>query len=151
VNNAEIRPELAIAAQFTDPQAIIAEGEIDMQSLTEIVGTEPDGGWCEVFQKASLAKQVGDWQTILTLWDDAQNRGFQPADGYELLPFIEAFAFSGDWNAAAELSLQAYQISPLSQTMICADWEQFSTTFRNNAERELANEFIENSLGCSSE
>ena len=151
VNNQAIKPEFAAAAQYTNLGAIVPEADQGAKALTEIFGPKPDGGWCEVFQKASLAKQVGDWQTILTLWDDAQDRGLQPADGYELLPFIEAFAFSGDWNAAAKLSLQAYQISPFSQSMICADWEQFSTTFRNNAERELANEIIENSLGCSSE
>lgn len=59
----------------------------------EIFGAEPEHGWCYYYQKAGLARQQGDWDAVLALYDEASGLGLKPADPVEWLPFYQAFAY----------------------------------------------------------
>jgi len=65
-----------------------------------IFGAEPPHTWCYYFEKADLARQMQDWETVLQLKADSDSQGFAPDLGAEFLPFIEAYAQTGHWEQA---------------------------------------------------
>ncbi len=93
-----------------------------------IFGNEPPHTWCYYFEKADLARQVQDWQAVLQLGQQARDRGFAPGMGAEYLPFIEAYAQTGQWSQAFDLSVSASKVNPAFdlRPTLCADWSQFS-------------------------
>jgi hypothetical protein len=62
---------------------------------TRLFGPEPARGWCYVYQQAALARQMGDWQKIGALYDEAQAKGWKPNDTSEYFPFIEGLVNMG--------------------------------------------------------
>jgi len=60
-----------------------------------IFGPEPPHDWCYYYQKAALARQQGDWETIHKLYKEALELGLYPNDSVEWLPFVQAYALLG--------------------------------------------------------
>lgn len=89
-----------------------------------VFGAEPTPTWCYYFEKADLARQQGQWDTVLSLMADAQQQGLQPSVGIEWLPLVEAHARSGDWAAALELSVTIHGMQMKNDSMLCALWSQ---------------------------
>jgi len=75
--------------------------------------------------------------------------GFEPYFGTEYLPIIQAFAYTGEWDTASDLSLHAYELSPKSQSMICAEWTKLAIEFPDKTEQKSAHDLVKNSLSCS--
>lgn len=69
-----------------------------------LFGPEPEHKWCYYFQKADLARQAGDWETIVQLYEDAKNRLLTPNDQIELMPFLQAYAYFGDIKMVRQIS-----------------------------------------------
>ncbi len=88
------------------------------------LGPEPAHGWCYFYEKADLARQQGDWQTAAALGDEALANGLQAQEALEWLPFVEAYAHTGDLQQARELSDRANQ--PAVQPGLCAVWQRVS-------------------------
>ncbi len=63
-----------------------------------IFGNEPQHGWCFYYEKASLAAQQGDWQTVASLGGKALGLGYYPSDSVEWLPFLQAYVALGERN-----------------------------------------------------
>jgi hypothetical protein len=61
-----------------------------------IFGAEPAHNWCYFFEKADLASQNKDWTTVLDLAKEAVNQKFHPNERLEWMPFLQAYAISGD-------------------------------------------------------
>lgn len=89
-----------------------------------VFGAEPAHAWCYFFEKADLARQQGQWDTVLSLMADAQQQGLQPNVGIEWLPLVEAYARTGDWNAALELSATVHAMQMKNDSMLCTVWGQ---------------------------
>lgn len=60
-----------------------------------IFGAEPAHGWCYYYQKASLARQKGEWQEIGKLYDQLLELGLDTDDKSEMIPFFEALVNLG--------------------------------------------------------
>jgi hypothetical protein len=90
-----------------------------------IFGAEIAHTWCYFFEKADLARQRKDWKTILSLGAEAEAKDFNPISGGEYLPFIEAFAHTGQWSKANDLSLAALKITPDLKPVLCNNWGRF--------------------------
>jgi hypothetical protein len=88
----------------------------------DIFGPEPAHAWCYFFEKADLARQMEDWNGVLDLYKQAQRLGFNPGHGAEYIPFIEAFAQTGDWQKAYELTIAAEKLTPRHKRMLCSNW-----------------------------
>jgi hypothetical protein len=69
-----------------------------------VFGPEPEYDWCYYYQKAALARQRGDWDAVLTLGNDALNKGLAPAELIEWMPFLQAYARAGDIDRLVELA-----------------------------------------------
>jgi len=93
---------------------------------TDIFGPEPAHTWCYFFEKADLARQMKDWNEALELYQQAQRLGFNPGYGAEYIPFIEAFAQTGDWQKAYDLTVAAEELTPRHKRMLCSNWYRFA-------------------------
>jgi hypothetical protein len=77
---------------------------------TEIFGERAKDTWCYFYQKADLARQFKDWGRVVELWQAAGEKHLKPHNGIEYLPFIEGFAYQGDWQAARGVNPSGEQV-----------------------------------------
>jgi hypothetical protein len=68
-----------------------------------IFGSEPEHGWCYYYQKASLARQTGDWEEIGRLYDQVNDLNLATNDKSEMIPFFEALVNLGRYDEARVL------------------------------------------------
>jgi len=87
-----------------------------------IFGPEPAHTWCYFFQKADLARQTKDWDNVIVLYTEAQQMGLNPDYGAEYIPFIEAYAQTGDWQKAYDLTMAAEKLTSRHKKLLCANW-----------------------------
>ena len=69
----------------------------------QIFGPEPERSWCYYYQKASLARQTGNWAEIGKLYDQANALKLEASDKSELIPFFEALINLGRLDDAKAL------------------------------------------------
>jgi len=69
----------------------------------EIFGTEPPHDWCYYYQKASLARQMGDWQEVGKLYDQTLHLKLEAGDSSEVIPFFEGLVNLGRYDEARAL------------------------------------------------
>ena len=81
---------------------IIPSGEAPLPPAS-IFGTEPPHGWCYYYQKASLARQAGDWEEIGRLYDEVQELRLETDDTSEVIPFLEGLVNLGRYEDAQSL------------------------------------------------
>jgi hypothetical protein len=91
---------------------------------TEIFGKEPAHNWCYYFQKADLARQLGDWQSVVRLGNEAQEKGFSPSSPQEWLPFIEGYAYTGQWEKALKRTREAFEMDEAVAPRLCRAWQR---------------------------
>jgi uncharacterized membrane protein len=86
----EVEHILTDAAPHTPPEVIF--------------GPEPAHDWCYIYQKATLARQKGDWDQVAALLTEAGEKGSVPQDSIEWLPFIQAAAMLEDGERVQEIA-----------------------------------------------
>ena len=69
---------------------------------------DPKTTWCYFFQKAEVARQIGDWEQVAAIAGEAAKGKFYPQDLSENLPFIEAYGRLGRWD---EFERSFYSVS----------------------------------------
>jgi hypothetical protein len=113
-------------------------------------GAEPDHTWCYYFEKADLARQYGDWETIRDLGNEAQSLSHRPNDPYEWLPFIEGYIHVRDWEKARELTLEVYDQNPNLLLAVCSAWTRSTVMMTiSPSESEIVSS-INKEIGCPS-
>jgi hypothetical protein len=140
---------------FTDGQDIL----IPVSNLSQIIpdpkaappdpdifGPEPPHDWCYFFEKADLARQTKDWKAAIALLKQAKKQGFAPEFGAEYIPFIEAYAQTGDWRTAYELTLAAQKQNSGLKKMLCVNWSRLGGL--PSADAKIVAQ-VRQSLSCS--
>jgi hypothetical protein len=126
--NAGILPNLtqleADSIQISNLDQIISNPPFHKIPPRELLPNEPDHDWCYYFEKADLARQSGDWQTIINLGLDAKNRSLKPRNQSEWLPFIEANIRLGKIEEAASLSKLSLQTADKYLPGLCYTWDR---------------------------
>jgi hypothetical protein len=119
-------PENVTAAiPLSDPSRIASQAEPVSPPSPPFI-QEPPHGWCYFYEKAELARQLRDWETIAELRLQADRRGLAPEDPFEWLPFVEAEARVGRLAWAIERSTQSLAEEPKLQRGLCALWGRVS-------------------------
>jgi hypothetical protein len=113
-----------------------------------IFGPEPAHTWCYTFQKADLARQAGDWDEVIRLWQQALAAGFGPRHTREYMPFIEAYARAADWKTAEKLTLRAGTITEKARHPLCALWQRLRAETEASEQRENAFSQVNDRLDC---
>jgi hypothetical protein len=85
---------------------------------------EPAHTWCYFYEKAELARQLADWSSIVQLGSQAARQGFSPQDPFEWLPFMEAYARTGDLVAAEAMTRKVWAEAPKTHRGLCLLWDR---------------------------
>jgi len=115
---AELPEDAPAALRWSAPQSDINRIVVDATPPVprpSIFGDEPPRTWCYYFQKADLARQMSDWETVAALGDEARRNGYRPQDATEWLPFIQGYAGVGRCDEARELSAAVLESLPSTQ------------------------------------
>ncbi len=88
--------------EYSRVDRIISSGPAHIPPRS-IFGTEPPHGWCYYYQKASLARQAGDWEEIGRLYDQVHDLGLETDDKSEIMPFFEGLVNLGRLEDARSL------------------------------------------------
>ncbi|HQP09557.1 MAG TPA: hypothetical protein PLY85_11120, partial [Anaerolineaceae bacterium] len=109
---------------ISHPEQILAQPVENGKLMHSIFGASPTDDWCYYYQKADLARQLKDWESIPGLYWQSQEGGYLPYNGTELVPFIEGFAMSADWQQAVRLSGEAASMSEGVDKVLCQTWSR---------------------------
>lgn len=114
---------LTDAIRLSDSSRILVDAPAP-QMPAALFGAEPAHEWCYFYTKAELARQKGDWENVAALGEEAKQLGFAPTDPFEWLPFIEAYARTGELQSAEELSHRAFAEDAGIRRGLCQLWER---------------------------
>src|SRR3990170_2928621 len=92
-----------------------------------ILGPEPEHSWCYYFEKADLARQADNWGQIAEIGDQVFSVPYYPDDTSEYLPFVEAYARTGRWEDARNLTRKTADLMPILRPSLCAIWQRVGT------------------------
>lgn len=143
-----LRETLAMASMNPILPAPLA-GQSPPEMPAHLFGTEPAHNWCYYFEKADLARQQGDWESVTILAEQAFSSGDYPNDPAERLPFIEGYAHSANWQRALELSAETRAITPAMQPVLCRLWERIERETTPSPERQAALQSIHTDNNCT--
>ena len=109
---------------------------------------EPSPNWCYYFEKADLARQYGDWETVVEIGNIALALEDNANDPAERLPFIEGYGHTGDWQRALTLTQDSLNVTGAMQPVLCALWQRIDTETTNSTEKDAALLQAQNLLNC---
>jgi hypothetical protein len=101
--------------------------DVESPKPPEILGAEPIYTWCYYFEKADLARQADDWKQVAEIGDQAFSIPYYPDDYSEYLPFVEAYARTGRWEDARDLTRKTAELMPILRPALCAIWQRTET------------------------
>jgi len=90
-----------------------------------IFGDEPEHTWCFYYQKMSLARQMGDWNEVTRMADEALANEYKPLDLSEWMPVYEGYANTDRKKDARNISRILRSDKDL-QHSICSQLEEWS-------------------------
>jgi hypothetical protein len=140
-------PQIKTAAQISNLSRIRDQHDTYPTLFRAILREDP-GTWCFHYQRADLARQMGDWEQVIFFWNLAQQGGYAPGHGFEYIPFIQAYAHQGDWATAFALTKQSNRVSANMKTILCPMWEELLATTPESGERDSAFNDANKLLGC---
>jgi len=105
--------------EFSQVDRIIPSGTAPVPPAS-IFGSEPVHGWCYYYQKASLARQTGDWEEIGRLYDQVLELNLETSDKAELIPFFEGLVNLGRDEDARSLFNKQIKGNPGMRLPLCA-------------------------------
>jgi len=130
---------------------LIQPGEKDDPQMPAFLGPEPKHNWCYYFEKIDLAVQLGHWEKAANLANQALK--IKPVlsrdNAPELIPLIYAYARTGRYTKAVELSLQAGSLSKKMHYYMCDTWYYLGQQIHNDREFEAAQAQINQKFECT--
>ena len=115
-----------------------------------LFGTEPAHKWCYYFEKADLARQLGRWDEVVKLGNQAFDLDDSPNNPVERFVFIEGYAHAGNWARAVELSKESYRVSrDFVGPLLCRLWERIEAETTDSLERNEALSEARNMFTCN--
>lgn len=121
------------AIPLSDPGLILTDAPPPLMDEV-LFGNEPSHGWCFTYAKAEIARQKGDWEKVARLYHEAQKAELNPGLPVEYLPFIEAFALTGDTDMAIKLTERTIKAQEILCPALETLWERVSQTQRPSAD-----------------
>jgi hypothetical protein len=113
-----------------------------------IYGKLENQGWCYYFEKADLARQFGQWDEVVSLWEQAKTNGEQAENGFEYVPFIEGYAHQADWEMVRSLTRTANKISKGLEPILCDTLDQLSKDTPVSSQRDQTILELKTHLEC---
>jgi len=107
----------------------------------KIFKDEPDKTWCYYYTKAELARQNNDWSDVIRIFNESQTLGLSTNQPVEMVPFIEAFGRTGEFELARKYTNEILKQNPNLSAGFCELWDRIVVTSQDaeNA-REVKND-----------
>jgi hypothetical protein len=109
--------------EYSHIDRIVPEGTAPVPPAS-LFESEPAHDWCYHYQKASLARQAGDWEEIGRLYDQVRQRNLETDDKSELIPFMEGLVNLGRVEEARALFQQEIKGNAKMRLPLCASLAQ---------------------------
>jgi hypothetical protein len=139
------------ALPLTALERIQADPQQPARLPAEISAGDNRLGWCYYLQKADLARQQADWKSVAELGDTAFALDDKPNHASERAPFIQGYAYTGQWERAVELTREALEINRFMQPMLCDLWADIEENAPDTPGKGQAVGDIRVQLACSIE
>ena len=135
------------ASALSNTDRILPEGQAVMPA---IYGPEPAHGWCYYFQKADLARQMGNWEEVVKLGNKAFKLDDYPNNPVERFVFIEGYAHLKEWEKAIEYSKVSYRVSKdYVGPLLCQLWGRVEAETDESPGRSEALAKVKSMFACS--
>lgn len=112
---------------LNNPDRIIWQPESSLRDNTAIFGPEPARDWCYAFAHMDHARQQGEWEHVLRLYQTAMEQGFSPKSPVELMPALEASYRLAEWEQTYALSRTMVDASPEMKRYWCGQMARLGT------------------------
>lgn len=109
---------IIVTAPYSDLSKINLDSEPHIPPRV-VFGPEPEHDWCYHYEKADLARQRGDWDEVLRLGNAVLEQGYAPTDAIEWMPFLQAYARSGDEERLEEVNSLMKNADPYILRQVC--------------------------------
>jgi hypothetical protein len=137
-------------ADFSNPVQIEAAPAQAVTPPADIFGREPPHDWCYYYEKADLASQIQDWNTVAKLAKEAAQAGLGPHNGTELIPFIEGYAHLEQWQPAYQYTRDAMHMDGNRYyRFMCSLWQTLNGETPTSQDKETAVINLNRALSCS--
>lgn len=135
---------------LSDPSHIQFDVELGAVPPEHIFGPTPDPDWCYYYEKADLARQRGQWEVVTALAGKAFALGTRlyEVNAPELVPYIEGYAQTQQWDQAVQLTRQANQLTGRMNRMLCQTWTRITSRMPASPQRADALVRVQEILGC---
>jgi hypothetical protein len=140
--------EVDVAVEFSNLDQISVNVDPPASLPKHIYDLNQAKGWCHYFQKADLARQQGDWAAVAKIGNQAFKLDDSPNHASERVPFIEAYARTGKWDTARDLTLEALQINRFMDTMLCETWARVAREAEVSEKGAAVIQRTQAELGC---
>lgn len=145
------KPGYVVLAMPLSRLELIGPGEKGEPQMPAFLGPEPKHNWCYYFEKVDLAVQLGQWEKAASLADHALK--LKPTltsnNAPELIPLIYAYARSGKYEKAVELSLKARTLSKKMYYYMCDTWYYLGQEIRDDPEFAAAQAEVNQKFECT--
>lgn len=101
----------------TDTPAVLPE---------KYFGKENTDQWCYYFEKADLARQQSQWQSVIDLFAQADAKGFKPLNAYEWVPLIEAYVSTDQVQKASDITNTLKLSDETTKGIACNTWQNLA-------------------------
>ena len=119
--------------------------------LLKYLYTNPEHDWCYYYEQADLAYQYQEWDQVIQFWDTANKAGLQPENGFEFLPFIEAYAHKGDWGTSKRITRASQKTMQGIEPLLCDIWSKLESNTPPSSEKEATLSSVRQDLKCDQE
>ncbi len=139
---------------YSNLSLIQREGEPDTFIQDEIFRQPVQKNWCYYFEKADLARQYEDWNTIAEIGDQVLPT-MKAGEASEYIPYIEAYAKLDRWKNVFPLLQKMHQEEPSLDKSLCAIVQNLFNDYIGNKDNPPARDKIDeivghmNGFGCS--
>jgi hypothetical protein len=128
----ELTKEIKEALPLSNPARVITNPARPASLTKELFKVIPaQNSWCYDYEKADLAVQQKNWAEAARLADLALAGQHKLDNTWEILPYIDGYAQTAQFEKAAQLSSQALQASPegkkTTQALLCAAWTRIAS------------------------
>jgi hypothetical protein len=113
----------------------------------DLTGSEPQHGWCYYFETADLARQIGDWEKVVSLGNEAEQKHLQAGSASEYLVFILGYVHQKQWDRAKTLTMAASEDS-LVLPQLCSFWQGSSQSVNKNDLDQTTAAAVTSQLKC---
>jgi hypothetical protein len=97
--------KVILASSSSDIENVVAD-TVPFTPQEFAFGREPEHKWCYYFEKAELALQLENWNQAASLGEEAIRLGLHPEDQSEWLPFLKAYALTGNEKRVKQTALK---------------------------------------------